>query len=148
LLKQLGDSRYRVRARATDVLVKAGPDILQSLRSAHPCNAEAAVRIEGIMRRIFHEGWRFDRRGDLSVDGVRGLAGHADGRHWVAIVGRSNAPKLLLGRVKAEGIGEVARIENPDIPERVLCLPDGRVLTGNANGTVSVYRLAGGPDGG
>ncbi len=141
LVSQLSSRSWRERREATDALIQGGDDVLNRLSRMQPEDPEQRARVGGIIRKILKRRWQF-RPGDMRGLGqIQCLAGHPDGQHWVAVVGRLNEGRMVLGTAIDGKLEEVVTFTNPNLPKRICFLPDGTMLTGNANGTISVYRI-------
>jgi WD40 repeat protein len=142
LAAQLSSRSWRERKDATDALIQGGSDVLIHLAKIQPEDPEQLSRVRGIIREILKRRWQFKPADMRGLGQIQSLTGHPDGRHWVAVVGRQNEGKLVLGTAINGQLQEVATFTNPNLPEHFCFLPDGTMLTGNANGTISVYRIA------
>ena len=147
---ELADDRYAVREHATAALIAAGDDAEPALAHADADDPEVAMRLDRIRR-----GATLRRLSPAEVGKpialgryVRDLAVCPDGMTWAATITGNGDHRIVVGRVTRNGLVQVAETHSEHGAERLFFARDGEhLLTGNGNGTVSIYQLPDSPPG-
>lgn len=143
-LDQLSSKSFKKRKAATDALIQAGPKVAAWLARAKPAHPEAARRLQTILQQIRKGQWRYDRKGHIQLNEVIWkLVVLSDQKHWIALAGEYPQRSLVVGRIDGDKL-QLLGTQEPRAPIYSLePMPDGTLMTCNANGTISFYRISG-----
>lgn len=138
LIALLGCNSYKQRESATNRLIAAGRSILPVIRAARSDDTETAARLAGIQVAV-SRGRAYGLAGtlDLGKRRVECFAVGPNGRYWVAVV----QGEILIGEIRDGRLCPLWQFGAPDGPRTLAFDPDGVLLVGNGNGTVSEYVL-------
>jgi WD40 repeat protein len=145
LVEQLSAKSYQQRQEATEALIEAGPKALRLLQQQADGSPELVFRIRHIRTNMKAFGSTYSplAEQELVGDEAGAIAIHPNGQYWAAIEGKYGTAKVLVGGVIDGRLQVLPRIDDPGMAACLAFAPDGRLLVGNRNGTVSVYSLAG-----
>jgi hypothetical protein len=144
-IEQLGHRDILVREQATQMLVDAGEDVLPTLQGVKTKDVEVRLRLgrirEGIaLRTAAYKEVDFLPLGEIRADGS--LVAHPNGTHWLLVQGGRADPKISVGNIESGLLRVQQTVSVADAPNLLAFAPDGRLFSGNRNGTVSLFTLA------
>lgn len=136
----LGSDEYTVREKATEALVAMGKPILAKLKAVESKDRETMHRLDLIQGKIL-KGLQYRLSDTLPMPEAERLlfVPHGDGRHWVIVYGKGAGRRVLLGEAREGKLAALCFLELPYAPASIRWGAEGSMITGNRNGTVTVY---------
>ncbi len=142
-VSRLASRKFRDREDATDYLIAQGPAALEAIKAADTNDPEVKDRITRIRREIVAENI-YGQSTDIlptRFKSFSALASHPSHPFWFALSGHPSDTTLVMGDVKEGKLRLLFEIRDPNSPSFITFDPDGDLLTGNRNGTISRYGL-------
>lgn len=145
LAEQLSAGSYQQRQEATDALIKAGPGVMDVLKAQADGSPEMDFRIDRIRSAMISRDNSYEEIAAFDLQGKTAgpIAVHPNGKYFALIDGSYGQARVLVGSIVNGKIQTLPPITSPHMPASLAFAPDGRLLVGNRNGTVSVYSLTG-----
>lgn len=140
LILQLGSEKYTQREDATQRLTAAGKVILPVIKAAKSDDLETTQRLATIQEAVV-KGAKYELTHTVTMkmgDHSR-LAIHPNGKQWVVVGSGSSKRQMLFGEIRDRQLKVIGALELPHAPATASFAPDGTLVVGNANGTISMY---------
>lgn len=140
LVEQLGAASYKDRRAASARLGQLGRSALEVIRRVKTDDPEVSHRLKQIGETILqslrydHNAMKLECEKELSC-----VAFHPTGSHWLAIEGKDVQSTVLVGDVHNNELRVTGRVTDPNGPVSISFVDRDTVVTGNGNGTLSVY---------
>jgi hypothetical protein len=151
-VKQLGDSSFKTREEATELLIAGGEDVLPALKEVKAGDAEVKNRLlrveNGILacnytvRDCVHVGAEDPSQEQPASEQFNifwELAVHPDGRHFAALLGEQFHYRIVLGRIDGDKISLLGLVPSEDMADSIQFDERGMLIAGCRNGTTAIY---------
>lgn len=143
-IKELHSDRYAIREAAETNLRRCGKSAIEQLEYKLPQDVEAMFRLERLRNTYDKSFIPTKRMGSLALkSSPQQVAISDDGQFWAAIVGKDELTQVIVGSLEngqMKVIGEANDLHSPKLIR--FCEGSQRLLTGNHDGTMSLYRFS------
>ncbi len=154
---QLGDASFAKREAATNLLISGGEAVLPALKQVTSSDMEVKDRIAKVEKQVtvcdftLRSAVHLPCTGkEVTLPGIGvtvttpcpvfwNLAVHPDGVHFAALRGELFSRCIIFGRIDGEKIKLLCQVIPEEIPNSIEFDDRGFLVTGNLNGTTTIY---------